>query len=73
MSTTVVTPDKENNHIIRERIFQPHQLEHVMQELHESRATGTLMLDITQGGLCCIRFREEKKIQNSQNSLDKQI
>jgi hypothetical protein len=65
MSTNLITPEQEHNHVIRERIFQPHQLEHVMQELHESRATGTLMLDISQGGLCTIRFREEKKIAST--------
>jgi hypothetical protein len=62
VSTTTVTPEKENNHIVRERIFQPHQFEHVMQELHESRLTGTLMLDVSQGALCSIRFREEHKV-----------
>jgi hypothetical protein len=62
MSTSAITPKQENNHVVRERIFQPHQLNHVMQEIHESRATGVLMLDINQGGLCAIRFLEEKKI-----------
>lgn len=59
MSTA--TPLTENNHHVRERIYEPSELERVMQMIHESRATGTLMLDISQGGLRNIRFHEVLK------------
>ncbi len=60
--THAATPEREHNHVVRERVFLPAEFERVMLMLHESRATGTVMLDINQGGLCLIRFREEKKV-----------
>ena len=48
--------------IVRERVYPPTELERVLLLMHESRATGTLMLDISQGALNSIRFREERKL-----------
>jgi hypothetical protein len=65
--TQLVTPEREHNGAWKERVFLPTQLENVLLLMHESRATGTLMLDISQGSLNSIRFREEHKITPSSN------
>jgi hypothetical protein len=57
-----------NEKIVRERVYAPSEFERVLQEMHESRATGTLMLDISQGALNSIRFREEQRIEKGDHS-----
>lgn len=68
MSTLQSVPNVDalphtNEKIVRERVYAPSDLERVLLQMHESRATGCLMLDISQGALCAIRFREEQKLQ----------
>jgi hypothetical protein len=69
MSVTQSTPVDERHALVRERTFPPAELERVLLQMHESRATGTLMLDITQGALNSIRFREEHKIEKGGSNV----
>ncbi len=60
----------ERHHVVRERIYPPSQLAEVMQHLHESRATGTLSIDVREGGIGSVRFTETQKLPSIPNSLD---
>lgn len=61
-TATTITESKDHRSIIRERHFSVSDYERVMLLIHESRTTGTLMLDLRQGGIAGIRLREEQKI-----------
>lgn len=53
----------ESHHIVRERQFSPATpLDEIRRTLHDSRATGTLSIDFSDGGIGTIRFSERKKI-----------
>lgn len=58
----------ERQHIVRERVFLPSQLDEVMFVLHETRATGTLTVSFHQGGVGTVRFTETQRVTIS---LDK--
>lgn len=51
----------EQQHIVRERLFLITP-EDVLELLSATRATGTLVIDLNQGGVGSIRFTERKKI-----------
>jgi hypothetical protein len=65
MSTPLLVPEQERYYVVRERIFLPTELERALLVIHEERLTGTLLLDVSQGALNSVRFREEKKVANS--------
>lgn len=67
------TSVSESHHLVRERKFPLSQdISSALQSLsralglRESSATGTLLVDINQGGIGSIRFREEKKVDLSE-------
>ena len=57
-----MTGARERHHVVRERTYRPSQLAEVMQSLHESHATGTLSIDIHEGGVGSVRFTETQKL-----------
>jgi hypothetical protein len=53
----------ESHRLVRERSFTPKSsIETIIEILKESHATGQLMIDMNQGGIGSIRFREEQKV-----------
>jgi hypothetical protein len=65
VSAIVVTPEKDAQHLVRERVFVATELEKVLLLIHEERFTGTVSLDCNQGGLCAIRMQERQKVTPS--------
>jgi len=52
----------ESQHMVRERRFAPDaDLAKIDAEISRTHATGTLLIDYSNGGIGSIRFREEKK------------
>jgi hypothetical protein len=62
------TPMRDTYHLVRERVYQG-SLDFVLilAGLQSERATGTLYADLSQGGICRVRFREEQDIRYSQS------
>ncbi len=66
---TVATPapaaacSRETHILVRERNFPSSELMQVIQYLRSEKATGTLTLNLSQGGINRIRFREEQDIR----------
>ena len=60
-------PASESHHLVRERVFRSSREDvySALRSLLESRSTGTLMVDIANGGIGSVRFREEKKVDFS--------
>jgi hypothetical protein len=58
------SPVTDNATIVKEQSYAPADFAAVMLHLHESRATGTLCLDLRQGGVGSIRFVEERRISS---------
>jgi hypothetical protein len=58
-----VTHASDRHRVMRERVFEPAQLQSVFLLIHESRTTGTLLLDLHQGGIRNIRLQEEQPLQ----------
>lgn len=73
MSMNSPSPIAEAERILRERIYVEHtfpaaEFERALLTLHETRATGTLMIDLSQGGVCSVRFFcEDRKKSNGSN------
>lgn len=56
----------DSHRLVRERIFPAStSIASILVELRESRATGTLFVDINIGGVGMIRFREEQRVDFS--------
>ena len=52
----------ESQSVVRERRFPPDiDISHVLAEIRRQKSVGTLMLDISDGVVGGVRFREEKK------------
>jgi hypothetical protein len=66
MSATSTLLLKDHQRIIRERTFRVQDYERVLMMIQDERITGTLMLDLSTGGIASIRLREEEKITHSQ-------
>jgi len=64
--SVTATPLRDTYHLVRERVYQG-SLDFVMilAGLQREKVTGTLIADISQGGLCRVRFREEQDIRYS--------
>jgi hypothetical protein len=53
----------ESHHLTRERSFSPSSnLNEILRILRSDSATGTLSIDINQGGVGSIRFSERHKV-----------
>lgn len=59
---TPTSTARETTHIIRERTYAPAQLDNVIALLRQQHLTGTLCIDVSEGTLCGVRFREEQKV-----------
>lgn len=67
-TTTVTTcaPLRDTYHLVRERVYQGSlDFVRILLDLRTERATGTLSVDLSQGGVCRVRFREEQDIRYS--------
>ena len=64
--SVTATPLRDTYHLVRERVYQG-SLDFVMilSRLQSEKATGQLIADLSQGGLCRVRFREEQDIRYS--------
>lgn len=54
-------PPTESHRLVRERRFSPSEV-HIPDILRELHATGTLCIDISQGGVGSVRFVEEQRL-----------
>ena len=53
----------ESHHLVRERRFDARTpLDDIARTLRESRATGTLTVDLAQGGVASVTFRERQGV-----------
>ena len=65
-TSTTVTPLRDTYHLVRERVYQGSlDFIKIITGLQSEKATGTLLVDISQGGICRARFREEQDIRYS--------
>ena len=57
---------RDSYHLVRERVYQGSlDFVQILISLKAERATGTLEADLSQGGICRVRFREEQDIRYS--------
>jgi len=64
-ATSDILVAREGTTVVRERTFSPDDFQRLMQMLLEERATGTVLLDLNQGGVRNVRFREEQRLENN--------
>jgi hypothetical protein len=58
------TSMRDSYHLVRERVYQGSlDFVQILISLKAERATGTLEADLSQGGICRVRFREEQDIR----------
>jgi len=58
--TKLPTHVRDSHILVRERRFPPSQdIAALMKFLRDMHSTGTLMINISQGGICTLRYREE--------------
>jgi hypothetical protein len=63
-TTTTVSPLRDTYHLVRERVYQGSlDFVQILIGLRNERATGTLEIALSQGGVCRVRFREEQDIR----------
>ena len=64
--SVTATPLRDTYHLVRERVYQG-SLDFIiiLAGLQREKATGQLIADFSQGGLCRVRFREEQDIRYS--------
>ncbi len=56
-------PSSEDSYkLVHEQIYHGASLMAVIQHLRSARSTGTLFIDLSQGGIGKIRFREQQDI-----------
>ena len=64
--TMVSTPLRDTYHLVRERVYQGSlDFVQILIGLRTEKATGTLEVALSQGGICRVRFREEQDIRYS--------
>jgi hypothetical protein len=54
---------QESHKMVRERSFPVTDITDITDMLKAEKATGQLLIDMNQGGIGSIRFREEQKIR----------
>jgi len=63
-TTTTATPLRDTYHLVRERVYQGSlDFVQILIGLRTEKATGTLEVALSQGGVCRVRFREEQDIR----------
>lgn len=59
-------PAADTHHLTRTRSFLPStSIYDIVAHLNDTGATGTLLIDFSQGAMNSIRFREERKVNFS--------
>jgi len=62
--STTATPLRDTYHLVRERVYQGSlDFVQILIGLRTEKATGTLEVALSQGGICRVRFREEQDIR----------
>lgn len=61
-------PAREQHHLVRERLFGTTDVSLIVAALHDSRSTGTLLIDLSQGSVNSIRFSERHKVTFNDNA-----
>jgi hypothetical protein len=60
------TPLRDTYHLVRERVYQGSlDFVQILIGLRTEKATGTLEVALSQGGICRVRFREEQDLHYS--------
>jgi len=60
------TPLRDTYHLVHERVYQGSlDFVQILIGLRTEKATGTLEVALSQGGICRVRFREEQDIRYS--------
>lgn len=52
----------ESHHLVRERHFPSADLTAILSTIRAERATGQLIIDISQGSIGSVRLREQHKV-----------
>ena len=67
-TTTFIESTKDTYRLVRERVYSgSHDLMTLVMSLRVEKVTGTLSIDMNQGGVGRIRFREEQDIRYNGN------
>jgi len=65
-TTETMTPLRDTYHLVRERVYQGSlDFVQILIGLRTEKATGTLEVALSQGGICRVRFREEQDLHYS--------
>ena len=65
-TTTETTALRDTYHLVRERVYQGSlDFVQILISLQREKSTGQLIADLSQGGICRVRFREEQDIRYS--------
>jgi len=68
-TTTLIETTRDTYRLVRERVYSgSHDLMQLVMSLRTERVTGTLSIDLNQGGVGRIRFREEQDIRYQDSS-----
>ena len=60
------TPLRDTYHLVHERVYQGSlDFVQILIGLRTEKATGTLEVALSQGGICRVRFREEQDLHYS--------
>jgi hypothetical protein len=66
VSVTSISSMRDSYHLVRERVYQGSvDFVQILISLRTEKATGTLEVALSQGGICRVRFREEQDIRYS--------
>ena len=66
VTATTVSPLRDTYHLVRERVYQGSlDFVQILMQLKLEKATGTLEANLSHGGICRVRFREEQDIRYS--------
>ena len=56
------SPVSDATRLTRVRVFPPSSFDNLREMIGDSAFTGTVMIDCNQGGICGVRFHEEREI-----------
>ena len=67
-TTTFIESTKDTYRLVRERVYSgSHDLMQLIMSLRVEKVSGTLSVDLSQGGIRSIRFHEEQDIRYNGN------
>ena len=53
---------RESFTLVRERTYEAADLMHIIMQLRNERSTGTLRINLSQGGICNITFHDKQPV-----------